>query len=137
MRITLTGRRLAVAAVLVLGGVAAPLAYATIAAPAKAEKKTVAAALTVVAAPTVRQAPAAVADNPIQLRVTASVISGGGCWTFGGLPPDTTWVVDTVTVVTSSGVINSAKVSPVIKTDPSTTFQDFEGIPIPLDGDGD
>ena len=31
MRITLTGRRLAVAAVLVLGGVAAPLAYATIA----------------------------------------------------------------------------------------------------------
>jgi hypothetical protein len=136
MRITFTGRRLALAAVLVLGGVAAPLAYATITSPAKAGS-IAAAPPTVIASPTSRQAPTAVADNPIQLVVSQSVVSGGGCWTFGGLVDGTIWVLDAVTVVTSSGAMSSVTVSPIIKTGPSTNLQDFTGISIPLDGDGD
>jgi hypothetical protein len=135
MRITLTGRRLALAAVLVLGGVAAPLAYATITAPAAVGTR--AAAPIIVASPTSRQAPAAVADNPIQLVLTNSTTGSSPCHTFGFLPEGTVWVLDAVTVLTTTGTMSSATVAPSIKTGAGTFVADVNGLAIPLDGDGD
>jgi hypothetical protein len=135
MRITLTGRRLALAAVLVLGGVAAPLAYATITGPATTRDR--AAAPTIVASPTSLQAPTAVADNPIQLVTTNSTTGTGGCTTFGGVLDGTIWVLDAVTVLTTAGAMGSTSVFPSIKTAAATFAFEANGLAIPLDGDGD
>ena len=134
MRITLTGRRLALAAVLVLAVVAAPLAYATIAAPPTASHRV---AAPIVSSPTSRQAPAAVADNPIQLVATNSTSGGSVCHTFGGLADGTIWVLDAVTVLTTAGAMSAATVGPSVKTGPGTFVSDLNGLAIPLDGDGD
>lgn len=134
MRITLTGRRVALAAVLVLAGAAAPLAYATITAPASAGDS--AAAPTILAAPTSPQAPAAI-DNPVQAVYSNSITTGGECVFFTNIPNGTIWTLDAVTVLTTAGVMSSAAVSPVIKASSTVSLGDSNGFAIPLDGDGD
>jgi hypothetical protein len=134
MRITLTGRRLALAAVLVLGGVAAPLAYATITGPAAAGDR--AAAPMIIASPTSPQAPAAI-DNPVQAVFSTSTTASNACFSFTSIPNGTIWTLDAVTVLTTEGAVSAATVSPLIKTSTSSFVSDDHGFAIPLDGDGD
>jgi hypothetical protein len=134
MRITFTGRRLALAAVLILGGVAAPLAYATIgngdkAGNAPAQKPTR------IVRPVVQTASTAVGD-PYQLALDLSkTVSGSSCSTI--IPPAGPFVLESVAVMSHDGVATSFSLGLLYKRSDASSVQDFTWFNIPLDGDGD
>jgi hypothetical protein len=135
MRITLTGRRLALAAVLVLSGVAAPLAYATIgngnkAGNAPTQKPTR------VLGPTVQTAPTAVGD-PYQ-RAYEIGVGGSTCLSSLALPA-TPFVLESVSVMNYAGVgtLTSFQLGLTFKTGGGASGAEDDVFNIPLDADGD
>ena len=152
MRITLTGRRLALAAVLVLGGVAAPLAYATIgnagkAGNAPAQKPTKIVTPLVQAGKTVTgaaSAPTAVGD-PYQATFYFQSSGGEACQTINP-PAGSPFVLESVELVTNSrpgnpGVANWFTISPLYKrvAGQPDGLQHFSyyGFNLPADAQGD
>jgi hypothetical protein len=145
MRITLTGRRLALAAVLILGGVAAPLAYATIgntgkAGNAPAQKPTrivtpvVQAGKSVTAA---ASAPTAVGD-PYQVTSYRIKTAAGELCQDIAPPAGSPFVLESVELLIYNGTANWFTISPVLKTDASggSVYPPY-GFSIPLDAQGD
>jgi hypothetical protein len=144
MRITLTGRRLALAAVLVLGGVAAPLAYATIGnaskignAPAQKPTKTVTpvvqAGKTVTGAAT---APTAVGD-PYQVTSYRIKNAAGELCQDIAPPAGSPFVLESVELQIYNGTANWFTISPVLKASASGSVDAPYGFSIPLDAQGD
>jgi hypothetical protein len=123
MRITLTGRRLALAAALVLGGVAAPLAYATISDTKKAVAKTAGTqarslAPVSVASAGSTQAPAAVADNPYQVFQEGSIGFAGDACIDLPLPALQDFVLESVAFMpgAATGAVNSVELVVFVKS---------------------
>ena len=138
MRITFTGRRLALAAVLILGGVAAPLAYATIGKSGSDAARPLASpvgAASVAAA----QAPTAVADNPYQFIHTMTAAQNSVCPVVVGLPNEVDFVLESVAVF--DGVHGTpptaAHIGLKYKLDAQTFREAVNGFDIPLDATGD
>ena len=108
MRITLTGRRLALAAVLVLGGVAAPLAYGTITNGKSAGLSAAPAVPLAPASPSLAQGPASSGDNPYQF--VHKMTSSDYTCTNVSLPAGQDFVLESVSVFTPGGRPVPAKV---------------------------
>jgi hypothetical protein len=137
MRITLTGRRLALAAVLVLAGVLAPLAYSALGKSGNAAARPLASPLSAASVATA-QAPAAVADNPYQfVQIDQTTASGGACRSLN-LPADPDFALKSVTIVTLepfSAFVNDAELVPVIVDAPGTDA-DAVQLEIPISSGG-
>jgi hypothetical protein len=150
MRFTFTGRRLALAAVLVLGGVAAPLAYATIAdagkggnAPAKKPTKIVTplvqAGKTVTGA---ASAPTAVGD-PYQVVFVLTKSFAGEFCDFITPPVGSPFVLESVELLIappSSADVKRANwftFAPVYHRSNGGSAYPYYGFNIPLDAQGD
>ena len=142
MRITLTGRRLALAAVLVLGGVAAPLAYATIGNASKvgnapAQKPTRIVTPVVQAGKTATgaaSAPTAVGD-PYQVVFDRFSASSQQCEII--TPPVGPFVLESVAVMSYSGVASSFNFGLRVKRSDPTSAGKYSWFDIPLDANGD
>ena len=111
MRITLTGRRLALAAVLVVGAVTAPFAYATVAGGKAPPTGEAAATPLVLSSPSSTQAPASTADNPYQVSAEIAFNGSTQCGDFS-LPANQDFVLESVT---ATGPFDSITVGPFMK----------------------
>ena len=135
MRITLTGRRLALAAVVVLGGVAAPLAYATIGNAGKAASAPVQKPTRIVT-PVVQAAPTAVGD-PYQLAVYLTKSPGLTCANTI-VPPVGPFVLESVAVLSHGGAATSFSLGLDYKRgQPGDYAGEADWYNIPLDAGGD
>jgi hypothetical protein len=138
MRITLTGRRLAVAAVLLLAGAMAPLAYSAL---GKSDSNTARPLASPVGAASIAaaQAPTAVADNPYQFILPMSQGSGTQCVNPIGLPPGVDFALESVAVFKSGGTGTGPSYARIFlryKVDAQTSRLSEAGFEIPFDVNG-
>jgi hypothetical protein len=133
MRITLTGRRLALAAVLVLAGVAAPLAYSALGKSGNDAARPLASPVGTASLATA-QAPTSSGDNPYQfhLGVTASTST---CPELA-LPPGVDFVLESVSVSTLQASPPQVTLGYTVKVS-AGAGQGDDAWEIPLDSDGD
>jgi hypothetical protein len=129
MRVTFNRRRVALAAVLVVGGAAAPLAWATVGSrPGSAPVRSAPLRL---ASP---QAATATADNPYQVslvvQMTANVVFDIPSM---NLPAGVNFALTQATVISDVPLV-LWNITPVVKTGAGTFTA--SGIPLPLDADG-
>jgi hypothetical protein len=135
MRITLTGRRLALAAVLVLGGVAAPLAYATITDAGKAVNAP-AQKPTRIVRPTVQTAPTAVGD-PYQLVFGLTTTASTVCeYIIPNIGPFVLESLQVVSVPPGQRASSFTFGLAVKRTDGVNAKFNLWNVPIDSDGDG-
>jgi hypothetical protein len=121
MQFTLTGRRLALAAVLVLAGALAPLAYSALDNSVNDATRPFTSPLGADSVAT-SQAPAAVADNPYQfVQIDQTTASGGACRSLN--LPAGQFALKSATVVTLepfAAFVADAELVPVIVNAPGT-----------------